>query len=133
MILTVTLHCSGQQDYGCTSALSVGYHEAGHWGASLIRHAINTGWTTVAPGDIPSGEPSHAFCASCAARRSNGTTSRHQPLVDLLSLVCVTVTEDEVAAWTPTMRMQAEQWAGLEHLSASDNPVRRAPKPEFLP
>lgn len=53
-------------------------------------------------------------------------------LVDLLSLVGVTVTEDDVAGWHPAQRNEAQTWAILTHLSASDNDVRVPAKPDFL-
>jgi len=53
-------------------------------------------------------------------------------LVDLLSLACVSVTVDQVSAWTPEQREQAEKWAAATHLSASDNNVEVPAWPEFL-
>lgn len=38
-----------------------------------------------------------------------------------------------VAGWTPGQRRAAEDWAGREHLSASDNEdVERVRRPEFI-
>ncbi len=56
-----------------------------------------------------------------------------QVLADLLSLVSVTVSPDQVATWTPEQREQAAEWASLVHLSASDNDdVKVPPRPAFL-
>ncbi len=54
-------------------------------------------------------------------------------LIDLLGLVCVTVTEQQVAEWTHEQREQAANWAAAVHLAASDNDVPISPRPEFLP
>jgi hypothetical protein len=55
-----------------------------------------------------------------------------QALSDLLLLVGVTVTPEQLASWTPGQREQAAQWAGLVHLSASDNDVDVPERPAFL-
>jgi hypothetical protein len=55
-----------------------------------------------------------------------------QVLSDLLLLVGVTVTPEQLAAWTPEQREQAAQWAGLVHLDASDNDVDVPERPTFL-
>lgn len=55
-----------------------------------------------------------------------------QVLSDLLTLADVTVPPEAVAMWTADERQMAGEWAAAEHLSASDNPVRRLPKPVFL-
>jgi uncharacterized protein YfiM (DUF2279 family) len=41
--------------------------------------------------------------------------------------------EQVVAKWNPAQRQEAYHWAMCEHLSAGDNPVRRHPRPTFLP
>ncbi len=54
-------------------------------------------------------------------------------LRDLLSLVLKGPPSIEVMRfWTPKMREEAEEWASREHLAASDNPVKRIPKPTCL-
>lgn len=56
--------------------------------------------------------------------------------LDLLSLV---ISEDikleEVTAWTPEMRKQAEVWAAQQHAMAADNRIpkkEQVSEPEFL-
>lgn len=39
--------------------------------------------------------------------------------------------EEEVATWTRFERLLAYDWAWRVHLRASDNPVRRRPRPSF--
>lgn len=56
-----------------------------------------------------------------------------QGLVDMLSLVCVTVPPERPAQWTQEQREQALNWAVAVHLDASDNDVTVPPRPEFLP
>lgn len=51
---------------------------------------------------------------------------------DMLLLVSVEIPLDVVAAWTPYQRREAADWAGIEHLHASDNDVERLPKPECV-
>jgi hypothetical protein len=55
-----------------------------------------------------------------------------QVLSDLLLLVNVTVTPEQLAAWTLDQREQAANWAGLVHLDASDNDVDVPERPAFL-
>lgn len=40
-------------------------------------------------------------------------------------------TESAIHAWTFHEKLLAYDWAMREHLSASDNPVRRRPRPSF--
>lgn len=54
-------------------------------------------------------------------------------LQDMLALVDVRVTVRELERRTATERYAAEQWAGLQHLRASDNRVRVPRKPAWLP
>lgn len=54
-------------------------------------------------------------------------------LQDMLALVDVRVTMRELERRTAKERLAAERWAAREHLRASDNPVRRLPKPAWLP
>lgn len=53
-------------------------------------------------------------------------------LCDLLLLVGVTATEEQVDGWTLEQRREAERWAVAVHLSASDNPVDVPARPVFL-
>ena len=54
-------------------------------------------------------------------------------LCDLLSLVGVFCDAETVGDWTQQQRWEATKWAAAEHLGASDNPVKRLPRPSFLP
>lgn len=70
-------------------------------------------------------------CAECRPVAN----AAHDPaaVVDLLALVCVTVSEDQAREWTEEQRQQAARWAGAVHLSASDNDdVEVPPRPAFL-
>ncbi len=51
-------------------------------------------------------------------------------VADLLSLVCVDA--PCAAGWSPIELRIAYDWAVREHLHASDNVVRRRPRPWFL-
>ena len=42
------------------------------------------------------------------------------------------VTLGAMRKWTPEQRAEAEKWAGLSYLRASDNNVKVPPKPSFL-
>jgi hypothetical protein len=53
-------------------------------------------------------------------------------IVDILSLVSVTATPEQVDSWTEEQREAATDWAASTHLSASDNDVEVPPKPAFL-
>ncbi len=52
---------------------------------------------------------------------------------DKLLLVDVLVTCKEIGRHTCGEVLEAEEWAELEYLAASDNPVQRKPKPAWLP
>jgi hypothetical protein len=57
-----------------------------------------------------------------------------QLLVDVLSLIGVTVSMGKMATWTHNQRVDAYDWAIREHLAASDNnDVARVERPAFLP
>lgn len=53
-------------------------------------------------------------------------------LEDLLGLVGYDVSAKVISEWCLLWRVQAEVWAVCEHVSASDNPVLRHPRPGFL-
>lgn len=55
-----------------------------------------------------------------------------QALSDLLSLVSVTATPEQIEAWDARQRGLAADWASAVHLNASDNYVPIPPKPPFL-
>lgn len=68
-----------------------------------------------------------------AAQGARWTEQDHvNAVMDILSLVNITVSPRQVEAWTTDQRNLAEEWAGLLHLQASDNDVTVPPKPEFL-
>lgn len=52
---------------------------------------------------------------------------------DMMSLVGYTLSEDTYNRITLQQRIEAEIFASREHLSASDNPVQRHPRPLWLP
>lgn len=51
---------------------------------------------------------------------------------DMLLLAAVDIPPHIIAVWTPNELALAYDWAAREHLSASDNSVRRRPKPWFI-
>jgi hypothetical protein len=52
---------------------------------------------------------------------------------DMLSLVMENPPPAEViASWSDEDRQEVEDWAGIEHLYASDNYIRRKPMPEVI-
>ncbi len=54
-------------------------------------------------------------------------------LSDILALVGYDAAPEVIATWSLVWRVQAEVWAANEHGRASDNILRRHPKPEWLP
>lgn len=53
-----------------------------------------------------------------------------QALADVIGLTGTVIPAEVIATWTRRERDAALEWAAAEHLSASDNPVRRVPQPE---
>jgi hypothetical protein len=54
-------------------------------------------------------------------------------LYDMLSLVMDNPPPPDVlATWTDEECKEVEDWAGIEHLYASDNYIKRKPMPEVL-
>lgn len=51
---------------------------------------------------------------------------------DMLLLVSIGIPAAIVEQWTPNELALAYDWAAREHLSASDNPVQRRPRPWFI-
>jgi len=51
---------------------------------------------------------------------------------DVLTLAGLDVPVEVIAVQTPHDRESAVEWAAKEHLGASDNPVRRRPKPDWI-
>jgi len=75
------------------------------------------------------GQP-HIDAVSSSPYDTSGISD--QALVDLLALVCVTVSPERMAEWTPEQREEAANWAVATHLDASDNHVSVPPRPVFL-
>jgi hypothetical protein len=50
----------------------------------------------------------------------------------VLGLVSVDIGPEWIIRWTDNEKIMAYDWAMREHLSASDNPVRRRPKPYLI-
>jgi hypothetical protein len=54
-------------------------------------------------------------------------------LSDILSLVGIEASSDQIAQWTDTQCEDAEEWAACTHLRANDHYDVKVPKePEFL-
>lgn len=53
-------------------------------------------------------------------------------LRDMLALVGEDVAVERIEKWAPLERAVVYDWAAREHLHASDNPVRRRPRPSLL-
>jgi hypothetical protein len=62
-----------------------------------------------------------------------GTDKYITEIIDLLGLIGYVVTFAQVAGWDLRRRIEAVIYAGTEHARASDNPVRRHPRPSWLP
>jgi hypothetical protein len=54
-------------------------------------------------------------------------------VIDLLALVGYHATIAQVADWDLRRRVEAVIYAATEHARASDNPIRRHPRPSWLP
>lgn len=54
-------------------------------------------------------------------------------VIDLLALIGYTATLEQVIDWDLRKRVEAVIYASTEHLSASDNPIQRHPRPTWLP
>lgn len=54
-------------------------------------------------------------------------------LSDILALVGYEAKEADIKAWDLRRRIEAQVYAANEHLRASDNPIQRHPRPEWLP
>lgn len=142
MILTITLHCSGRDPYDCTAAITTGYTQPEHgaWKGRLFGLAQESGWSARPVAHSTGSNIQEAFCPTCTERLLDlaagitCTNPQLDTLRDILLLVNVAVPEGQMAAWTRAQRREAEEWASLEHLAASDNVgIRRRPKPAFLP
>lgn len=60
------------------------------------------------------------------------TKAKVRVLRDLLALADKDVSNRTLLKWTEEERKQAEKWAALTHLRASDNNVRVPPEPEHV-
>ena len=101
--------------------------EAGH--ADVLAADTRT---CAHPGDQ---EHDHAMCQEVLGEEwadEQPADVPHEVLVDLLGLVGVHRSADEVAEWSKDQRRQAEHWASATHLSASDNDVQVPARPDFL-
>lgn len=95
------------------------FEESGKFDAGLIWHTA-----AVLPGPWQDWVP---------PQPQDGEEITPQVLSDMLLLVSDTPVPPEViATWTADEREVAGQWAAAEHLHASDNPVKRMPKPDFV-
>lgn len=56
-----------------------------------------------------------------------------QVLSDILGLIGYDAKPSEIKEWPVEKRIQLEVYAVNVHLRASDNPIRKHPKPEWLP
>jgi hypothetical protein len=54
-------------------------------------------------------------------------------VIDLLGLVGYEASLEQVSSWDLRRRVEAVVYAGTEHARASDNSVRRHPRPRWLP
>jgi hypothetical protein len=107
--------------------------------SELMSHlALSPGGTVdVSHGDQSDHEMPGMWENADVYQERHGTEPTDEPLTpqlvsDMLSLVCVARTPEQVSQWSADQQEQAARWAGLTHLSASDNIVDVPPKPEFL-
>lgn len=68
-----------------------------------------------------------------AYRRVRQRPAAPDELSNLLALVGYDAPPDVVARWPLDRRVEAEVYAVNAHLRASDNVLRRCPRPEWLP
>jgi hypothetical protein len=54
-------------------------------------------------------------------------------IIDLLALIGYSATIAQVADWNLRKRVEAVVYAATEYARASDNPIRRHPRPSWLP
>ena len=54
-------------------------------------------------------------------------------VIDVLALVGYAATREQVADWPRRQRVEAVAYAATEYARAGDNPVRRHPRPSWLP
>lgn len=66
-------------------------------------------------------------------RRVRRDPATPKELSDLLALVGYWVTAEAVEKWPMDKRVEAEVYAVNAHLRASDNILRRCPKPDWMP
>lgn len=66
-------------------------------------------------------------------RRTRQHPASAKALSDLLALVGYEASEAVVERWTAEKRVEAEVYAANVYLRASDNILRRCPRPEWLP
>lgn len=70
----------------------------------------------------------------CVAwRKGVDPARRDREVSDLLGLVGYEVSPETVGGWSNRERVDAEVWAAREHLTASDVPLPRCPRPDWLP
>lgn len=81
---------------------------------------------------VTDGCPLHTSGEPRDNAESSADLASPSTLQDLLLLVDVDVPIGGIVGWTDDQMRAAEKWAGRVHLSASDNPVRVPPMPEFL-
>lgn len=74
--------------------------------------------------DVPRG-----FGKEYQRQAALGTTG----LVDLLGLIGYETTDEDIETWSLRKQVEASVYAANVHLRASDHPVQRHPKPEWLP
>lgn len=71
------------------------------------------------------------FTATYRRVRQDPASTRE--LSGLLSLIGYEAPEDVIERWTTDKRVEAEVYAVNAHLRASDNILRRCPRPAWLP
>lgn len=70
------------------------------------------------------------LCSRCA---DDGEGGPYPSIVrDLLLLAGEDIPLDRITGWSAEDRAKVTEWAGREHLNASDNPVERRPRPSVL-
>lgn len=74
-----------------------------------------------------------AFREALFNQRSATLEDTYRTLSDLLALVGYEASSEAIATWDLRKRIEAEVHAVREHLAASDNPVRRFPRPSWMP
>jgi len=70
---------------------------------------------------------------AAAYRRCRANPATPSSLSDLLALVGYEASAEDIETWPLDRRVEAEVYAVNVHLRASDNPIQKCPRPDWMP